>query len=85
MHELFMTSFLMVRELSTGEVNQLFEVAPCPQSGLIGERQLWIRAHSGLGKIPVVLTLLGLSSFLQCTTKSSNFPLWGEKVVFLAS
>ena len=48
-------------------------------------RELWIRAHSGLGKIPVVLTLLGLSSSLQCTTKSSNFSLWGEKVVFLAS
>ena len=48
-------------------------------------RELWIRAHSGLGKIPVVLTLLGLSSSLQCTTKSSNSPLWGEKVVVLAS
>ena len=41
------------------------------------ERELWIRAHSGLGKMPVVLTLLGLSSSLQCTTKPSNFPLWG--------
>ena len=49
------------------------------------ECELWIRAHRGLGKIPVVLTLLGLSNFLQCTTKSSNFPLWGEKVVFLTS
>ena len=49
------------------------------------ERELWIRAHSGLGKTPVVLTFLGLSSSLQCTTKPSNFPLWGEKVVFLAS
>ena len=49
------------------------------------ERELWIRAHSGSGKISVVLTLLGLSSSLRCTTKSSNFPLWGEKVVFLAS
>ena len=48
-------------------------------------RQLWIRAHSRLGKIPVVLTLLELSSSLECTTKPSNFPLWGEKVVFLAS
>ena len=48
-------------------------------------RELWIRAHSRLGKIPVVLTLLGLSSSLECTTEPSNFPLWGEKVVFLAS
>ena len=48
-------------------------------------RELWIRAHRGLGKIPVVLNLLGLSSSLQCTTKPSNFSLWGEKVVFLAS
>ena len=47
-------------------------------------RELWIRAHSRLGKIPVVLTLLGLSSSLQCTTKPSNFPLWEEKVIFLA-
>ena len=46
------------------------------------ERKLWIRAHGGLGKIPVVLTLLGLSSSLQCTTKFSNFSLWGEKVFF---
>ena len=50
-----------------------------------GERELWIRAHRGLGKIPVVLPLLGLSSSLECTTKTSNFPLWGEKVVFLVS
>ena len=49
------------------------------------ERKLLIRAHSGLGKIPVVLTLLGLRSSLECTTKTSNFFLWGEKVVFLAS
>ena len=48
------------------------------------QRELWIRAHSRLGKIPVVLTLLGLSSSLQCTTKPSNFPLWEEKVIFLA-
>ena len=46
------------------------------------ERELWIRAHSGSGKIPVVLTLLGLSSSLQCTTKSSNFPLWGRRCFF---
>ena len=59
---------------------------PCAHSkDSSSERELWIRAHSGLGKISVVLTLLGLSSFLQCTTKSSNFSLWGEKVVFLAS
>ena len=29
-----------------------------------------------------MLTLLGLSSSLQCTTKPSNLSLWGEKVVF---
>ena len=51
----------------------------------LNERELWIRAHSRLGKIPVVLTLLGLSSSLECTTKPSNFPLWGEKVFFPAS
>ena len=49
------------------------------------KRELWIRAHSRLGKIPVVLTLLELSSSLECTTKPSNFPLWGEKVFFPAS
>ena len=32
-----------------------------------------------------MLTLLELSSSLECTTKPSNFPLRGEKVVFLAS
>ena len=48
-------------------------------------RELWIRAHSRLGKSPVVLTLLELRSSLEYTTKLSNFPLWGEKVVFLAS
>ena len=50
-----------------------------------GERELWIRAHSRLGKIPVVLTLLGLSNSLECTTKPSNSLLWEEKVIFLAS
>ena len=49
------------------------------------KRELWIRAHGRLGKIPVVLTLLGLSNSLECTTKPSSFPLWGEKVVVLAS
>ena len=52
---------------------------------MLSTRELWIRAHSGLGKIPVMLTLLGLSSSLECTTKPSNFSLWGEKVVFLVS
>ena len=46
------------------------------------QRELWIRAHSGLGKIPVVLTLLGLSSSLECTTKPSNLPLWGRRWFF---
>ena len=32
-----------------------------------------------------MLTLLELSSSLECTTKPSSFPLWGEKVVVLAS
>ena len=32
-----------------------------------------------------MLTLLELSSSLECTTKPSNFPLWGDKVVVLAS
>ena len=44
------------------------------------KRELWIRAHSGSGKIPVVLILLGLSGSLRCTTKPSNFlPLWGRR------
>ena len=51
----------------------------------LAQRELWIRSHRGLGKVPVMLTLLVLSSSLQCTTKSSNFSLWEEKVVFLAS
>ena len=55
------------------------------KSWALSGRELWIRAHSGLGKIPVLLTLLELSSSLECATKTSNFPLWGEKVVFLAS
>ena len=60
--------------------------APTLQSyQAFSKRELWIRTHSRLGKIPVVLTLLELSSSLQCTTKPSNFPLWGENVVFLAS
>ena len=58
---------------------------PDTPEGRLQERELWIRAHSRLGKIPVVLTLLGLSSSLECTTKPSNFPLWGEKVFFPAS
>ena len=32
-----------------------------------------------------MLTLLELSSSLECTTKPSHFPLREEKVVFLAS
>ena len=51
----------------------------------MGQRELWIRAHSRLGKVPVVLTLLELSSSLQYTTKPSNLPLWGGKVVVLVS
>ena len=46
------------------------------------KRELWIRTHSRLGKTPVVLTLLELSSSLQCTTKPSNFPLWGRMWFF---
>ena len=65
----------------SSEQHQLLATA---ELGLNHERELWIRAHSRLGKIPVVLTLLGLSSSLQCTTKPSNFPLWEEKVIFLA-
>ena len=38
------------------------------------ERELWIRAHSRLGKIPVVLTLLGLRSLLQYTTNPTTSP-----------
>ena len=59
-------------------------LARCDDLEALLLRELWIRAHSRLGKIPVVLTLLGLSSSLQCTTKPSNFPLWEEKVIFLA-
>ena len=36
------------------------------------KRELWIRAHSGLGKIPVVLTLLGLSSLFSAPQTSTS-------------
>ena len=37
-------------------------------------RELWIRAHSGLGKVPGLLTLLELSSSLQCITNPTISP-----------